>query len=92
MSETVKRAQENLISDLGINNAEIHWNLTPDELQEHALQKGQAKLTSQGAITINTGKFTGRSPLDRFIVKDAITQNSVWWGDMKIILINYIKR
>ena len=84
MSETVKRAQEKLISDLGIRNAKIHWNLTPEELQEHALEKGQAKLTSQGAITINTGKFTGRSPLDRFIVKDSITENSVWWGDINI--------
>tara|TARA_Y100000991_G_scaffold160266_1_gene122475 strand:+ start:1142 stop:2743 length:1602 start_codon:yes stop_codon:yes gene_type:complete len=84
MSESVNRAQEKLISDLGIKNSKTHWNLSSDELQEHALKKGQAKLTSQGAITINTGKFTGRSPLDRFIVKDSITKDSVWWGDINI--------
>ena len=45
MSETVKRAQEKLISDLGIRNAKIHWNLTPEELQEHALEKVEGALS-----------------------------------------------
>ena len=82
-SNDIRAAKENL-SDIGILNAKVHWNLSPDDLQQHALDNGQAKLTSQGAITINTGKFTGRSPLDRFIVKDSITENSVWWGDINI--------
>ena len=84
MSETEKRAGQNAISDLGIKDALVHWNLSPEALQNHAINKGQAQLTSQGAITINTGKFTGRSPLDRFIVKDSITQDTVWWGDINI--------
>ena len=37
-----------------------------------------------GAIAINTGEFTGRSPMDRFIVKDAITKDEMWWGDINI--------
>ena len=82
-SNDIRAAKKNL-SDIGISNAKVHWNLSPDELQQHAIDNGQAKLTSQGAITINTGKFTGRSPLDRFIVKDSITENSVWWGDINI--------
>ena len=84
MSFTDKRASKNNLTDLGITNAKVHWNLSSDELQKHALDKDQAKLTSQGAITINTGKFTGRSPLDRFIVKDSITENTVWWGDINV--------
>ena len=84
MSFTDKRASKNNLTDLGITNAKVHWNLSSDELQKHALNKNQAKLTSQGAITINTGKFTGRSPLDRFIVKDSITENTVWWGDINV--------
>ena len=72
MSFTDKRASKNDLTNLGITNAKVHWNLSSDELQKHALNKDQAKLTSQGAITINTGKFTGRSPLDRFIVKDVV--------------------
>ena len=41
-------------------------------------------ISSSGAISVKTGKFTGRSPKDRFIVKDDITSNSVWWGDVNI--------
>ena len=82
-SNDIRAAKKNL-SDIGISKAKVHWNLSPDDLQQHAIDNGQAKLTSQGAITINTGKFTGRSPLDRFIVKDSITENSVWWGDINI--------
>ena len=84
MSFTDKRASKTNLTDLGITNAKVHWNLSSDELQKHALNKNQAKLTSQGAITINTGKFTGRSPLDRFIVKDSITEDTVWWGDINV--------
>ena len=84
MSFTDKRASKNNLTNLGITNAKVHWNLSSDELQKHALDKDQAKLTSQGAITINTGKFTGRSPLDRFIVKDSITEDTVWWGDINV--------
>ena len=84
MSEQEKKAAQNTASDLGIIDSIVHLNLSPDELQNHSLEKKQAKLTSQEAITINTGKFTGRSPLDRFIVKDSITEESVWWGDINI--------
>jgi len=42
------------------------------------------KESSLGAIAINTGEFTGRSPMDRFIVKDSITKDEIWWGDINI--------
>ena len=72
------------LEELGIKNAIVHWNLPPDKLADIAINKGQAKRTNTGAISINTGKFTGRSPKDRFIVKDNITENAVWWGDINI--------
>ena len=84
MTETGKRANNATISDLGIKNATAHWNLSPEELARIAIEKGQATLTSTGAININTGEFTGRSPMDRFIVRDAITEESVWWGDVNL--------
>ena len=84
MTETGKRAQSATISDLGIKNAITHWNLSPKELTEIAVEKGQATVTSTGAINISTGEFTGRSPMDRFIVRDSITENSVWWGDLNL--------
>ena len=82
MTETGKRAHDATISDLGIKNALVHWNLSPERLSKIAVEKGQAVLTSSGAININTGEFTGRSPMDRFIVKDSITKDSVWWGNI----------
>ena len=82
MTETGKRAKNATITDLGIKNANAFWNLSSEELSKIAVEKGQAKITSQGAIAINTGEFTGRSPLDRFIVKDNLTKEHVWWGDV----------
>lgn len=84
MTETGKRAQGATISDLGIKDATAYWNLSPEELSKIAIEKEQAKLTSSGAININTGEFTGRSPMDRFIVRDAITDKSVWWGNVNL--------
>jgi phosphoenolpyruvate carboxykinase (ATP) len=84
MTETGKRAINATISDLGIKNATAHWNLSAKELANIAVEKGQATLTSSGAININTGEFTGRSPMDRFIVRDAITEESVWWGNVNL--------
>ena len=59
-------------------------NLQPATLVEKTIKLGQGKLSSSGALAINTGKFTGRSPLDRFIVEDAITEHTVDWGDINI--------
>ena len=73
--------------DLGIykiKNAEALWNLNPTDLEEISIEKGQAKRSSLGAISVNTGEFTGRSPKDRFLVYDDITKDSVWWGDINI--------
>lgn len=72
------------LSRYGIKNAIAHWNLSPDTLAEISVEKGMAVYTSTGAIALDTGEFTGRSPKDRFIVRDAITEKSVWWGDINI--------
>ncbi|MCL4157428.1 UNVERIFIED_CONTAM: hypothetical protein GTU68_000813, partial [Idotea baltica] len=54
------------------------------ELQNRTVELKQGTVSSLGALAVNTGEFTGRSPLDRFIVKDAITTNKVWWGNINI--------
>ena len=72
------------LKDYGIINAKVNYQLSPHELQEEALRLGQGVESSFGALAVNTGKFTGRSPKDRFIVKDDITQDKVWWGDINI--------
>ncbi len=57
-----------------------YWNLLPEELVEHSLCHDQGQMADNGALVVATGKFTGRSPLDRFIVKDSRTANVVDWG------------
>ncbi len=68
----------------GIVHDRIHYQLTPSQLHARTLEKGMGVKTATGALAINTGKFTGRSPQDRYIVKDAITADSVWWGAINI--------
>lgn len=62
--------------------AEVHWNLSPAALVEEAIKNGEGVLTDNGALMADTGTFTGRSPKDKFVVKDAKTENSVWWGNI----------
>ncbi|MFQ3238460.1 MAG: phosphoenolpyruvate carboxykinase (ATP) [Olleya marilimosa] len=72
------------LEQYGIKNAQVKYQLTPDQLQEETLEKGQGKVASSGVLAVNTGEFTGRSPMDRFIVKDSITEDKVWWGNINI--------
>lgn len=72
------------LDQYGIKNANVNYQLSPDQLHSIAIKKGQGVETSSGALAINTGEFTGRSPKDRFIVKDAITEDKVWWGNINI--------
>lgn len=69
---------------LGIKNPTLHYQLTSEELHTITIEKGEGKETVFGAIAVNTGEFTGRSPMDRFIVKDAVTKDDIWWGDINI--------
>ncbi|MEE2953685.1 MAG: phosphoenolpyruvate carboxykinase (ATP) [Bacteroidota bacterium] len=84
MEQIGTKADHASISNLGITSENIHWNLPVEELIKIAIYKGQARKTSSGAISVNTGEFTGRSPLDRFIVKDKLTEETVWWGTINI--------
>ncbi|MBC2844317.1 phosphoenolpyruvate carboxykinase (ATP) [Winogradskyella flava] len=68
------------LEDYGIKNAQVHYQLEPSKLQTITLEKGMGKETSNGTLAINTGKFTGRSPEDRFLVKDDYTKDKIWWG------------
>lgn len=72
------------LNDLGIKNANIRYQLSPDELHDITVEKGQGITASSGALAVNTGEFTGRSPKDRFIVKDNITRDRVWWSNINV--------
>lgn len=62
----------------------IQYQLSVPELIEKSLLRGEGKLADSGALAIDTGEFTGRSPKDRFIVDDTITHQDVWWSDINI--------
>lgn len=68
------------LGTLGLYNATVLWNLAPATLIEKTIKFGQGKLSRTGALAVNTGEFTGRSPEDRFIVKDETTEHNVAWG------------
>jgi phosphoenolpyruvate carboxykinase (ATP) len=72
------------LNNLGIKNATIRYQLSSDELHAETLKKEQGAESSLGAIAVNTAEFTGRSPKDRFIVKDAVTKDEVWWSDINL--------
>jgi phosphoenolpyruvate carboxykinase (ATP) len=81
-----QKAVATRLAPLGFTQAPAlaHLNLPPAALVEHALRRGEGTLTDTGALMADTGAFTGRSPKDRFVVRDQNTTNSVWWGDINI--------
>ncbi len=80
----IKNPQANL-QDLGITGVrQEYWNLSPEELTEETVKRGQGVISDTGALSVSTGKFTGRSPKDRFIVRDEVTENRVDWGPINI--------
>ncbi|WP_297336050.1 phosphoenolpyruvate carboxykinase (ATP) [Algoriphagus sp.] len=85
MQDLALAPQNSPLDFLGFeSNQKVHYNLSEAELIELSLGRKEALLTSTGALMADTGKFTGRSPKDRFIVKDEKTEESVWWGDINI--------
>lgn len=65
-----------------MNCKTIFLNLPPARLAELALDRGEGVLTENGTLMCDTGEFTGRSPRDKFIVRDAVTEDKVNWGDV----------
>jgi len=85
MNEYGRKAEKASISTLGLANVEAaYWNLDPAQLVEETIIRGEGVLANNGALAIDTGEFTGRSPKDRFVVEDEITKDTVWWGNVNI--------
>ncbi len=68
------------LTTFGINPSKVHRNLGVDEMVNLAVQRNEGVVNSTGSLSVNTGKYTGRSPDDRFIVYDDKTKNTVDWG------------
>ena len=58
----------------------MNWNFGAPQLCEHAVRAGEAVLSADGSLCADTGDFTGRSPKDKFTVRDATTDKNMWWA------------
>jgi phosphoenolpyruvate carboxykinase (ATP) len=73
------------LARLGLHISDnTHYQSTPDELVQDTIRIGEGVLTNSGALAIRTGEFTGRSPKDKFTVKDEITEDTVHWNNFNI--------
>ena len=63
--------------------AGLYWNYGAPALYEESLRRGEATVSVDGALVVETGVHTGRSPQDKFVVRDALTENAVWWDNNK---------
>jgi phosphoenolpyruvate carboxykinase (ATP) len=74
--------QEQRLEQHGIRHARAHWNLPPAALYEHALCRGEGVVADGGQLVCFTAPHTGRSPRDKFIVREASSEDDIWWGDV----------
>ncbi len=82
---TMPEAPIRALAEMGLcTHLPIHYQLSPAELAEQSVKRGEGVLNDTGALVIKTGQFTGRSPKDKFIVKDDITTDTVDWNDFNI--------
>lgn len=77
-------APSTALKNLGIHHSCVHYQLDAAELAEQTLLRQQGDMNETGALCVRTGEFTGRSPLDKFIVEDAITTHQVNWNNFNI--------
>ena len=81
MQETGVRNSAFGADKFGLKNLkQVNWNLGTAPLYEHSLRNNEAELSAGGALVAETGVFTGRSPKDKFTVRDALTDKTMWWG------------
>ena len=83
-ASTIANPAETLaIQGLSLRN-KLHYQETPEQLVAATLDMGEGVLNDTGALVIHTGEFTGRSPKDKFTVKDDVTGDTVYWNDFNI--------
>src|SRR5687768_2189239 len=62
-------------------SATLHWNLQTPQLVEQAIRRGEGVLAKDGPLVVRTGRHTGRSAQDKYIVRDAETEETIWWDN-----------
>src|SRR5258708_35051984 len=81
MHNASARSGASQLSEHGIRNVEaVHWNLGTAQLLEKAIERQEGLLSGSGALVVETGQFTGRSPKDKYVVREPGTESTVDWG------------
>lgn len=81
MQQSQEYSRDAWLAQMGLAHVgEACWQLSPAALVEEAIQQKEGVLSQEGALVCDTGKFTGRSPRDKFIVQDDETCDLIWWG------------
>ena len=65
-----------------VHSGRVHWNLSPAALYEEALRRGEGMLAAEGPLVCRMGQHTGRSPNDKFVVREASSERHVHWGSV----------
>jgi len=81
---TMNETSTKSLDTIGIKSNQIHYQLSPSDLIEQTLNRKEGVLSNSGALVIQTGEYTGRSPKDKFIVKDGLTSDKVNWNEFNI--------
>ena len=84
MEQTGTHINEKTLADLGLKEARrVNWNWTNAALYEQAIHGNEGHVAQGGPIVVATGAHTGRAAKDKFTVRDATTENTVWWDENK---------
>ena len=84
MKQSGPKISKHGVEESGFKNlAAAYWNLRPAELYEEAVRRGEGLIAADGPFVVETGVHTGRSAKDKYIVRDATTENTVWWDANK---------
>src|SRR3954470_15939234 len=71
------------LSEHGINvSGRVYRNPTTSLLYTHALRRGEGRIAEGGPLAVDTGRFTGRSPKDKFLVEERGSRDRIWWGEV----------
>ncbi len=82
-TSTAYAAEPHSLECHGIQNVNtVYWNLSTPRLYEEALRRHEGRLGHLGPFVVRTGQYTGRSPRDKFIVREPSCEKHVWWGDV----------
>jgi phosphoenolpyruvate carboxykinase (ATP) len=83
-SET-QPARNPLASHRITNPGTVHWTPGPPHLYEHTVRRNEGQIAAQGPLVVSTGKYTGRTPRDKYVVDESSSREHIWWDGNKAI-------